>query len=135
MVPLPGSPAIDAGDNTDAPIWDQRGPGFRRIVKGIIDIGAFEVQARAYNRPTRQPFSDPVPVQGLPSSPSLGQPPALTADPFPLPDPPLVPTDSGNPAPAPFLPAAVDTGQRVGPLGPSGTGDFDPLALALLGGP
>jgi hypothetical protein len=41
---LPGSPAIDAGDNTDAPQWDQRGPGFRRIVGGDIDIGAFERQ-------------------------------------------------------------------------------------------
>jgi hypothetical protein len=42
---LPGSPAIDAGDNTDAPEWDQRGPGFPRIVNGTVDIGAFEVQA------------------------------------------------------------------------------------------
>jgi hypothetical protein len=42
---LPGSPAIDAGDNTSATDFDQRGPGFPRIVNGIIDIGAFEVQA------------------------------------------------------------------------------------------
>jgi hypothetical protein len=41
---LPGSPAIDAGDSTGAPQWDQRGPGFPRIVNGTIDIGAFEVQ-------------------------------------------------------------------------------------------
>jgi hypothetical protein len=51
MALLDGSPAIDAGDNTDAPDWDQRGPGFPRIVGIIdpenpnIDIGAFEVQA------------------------------------------------------------------------------------------
>ena len=44
MALLPGSRAIDAGDNTDAPEWDQRGSGFPRIVNGIIDIGAFEVQ-------------------------------------------------------------------------------------------
>jgi hypothetical protein len=44
MALLPGSPAIDAGDNTDAPEWDQRGPGYPRIVNGIIDIGAFEYQ-------------------------------------------------------------------------------------------
>ncbi len=44
MALLPGSPAIDAGDNTGAPMWDQRGPGFPRIVNGTIDIGAFEVQ-------------------------------------------------------------------------------------------
>jgi len=37
---LCGSPAIDAGDNTDAPATDQR--GFPRIVRGVIDIGAFE---------------------------------------------------------------------------------------------
>jgi hypothetical protein len=41
---LPGSPAIDAGNNAYASEWDQRGPGFSRIVNGIIDIGAFEVQ-------------------------------------------------------------------------------------------
>jgi hypothetical protein len=44
MALLPGSPAIDAGDNTDAPAYDQRGPGYPRIVNGKIDIGAFEVQ-------------------------------------------------------------------------------------------
>jgi hypothetical protein len=41
---LPGSPAIDAGNNAYATDWDQRGPGFPRIVNGIIDIGAFEYQ-------------------------------------------------------------------------------------------
>jgi hypothetical protein len=47
MALLPGSPAIDAGDPDplDPPAWDQRGPGFPRIVNGTIDIGAFEVQA------------------------------------------------------------------------------------------
>src|SRR5207237_9727988 len=38
--PLCGSPAIDAGDNTDAPATDQR--GFARIFRGVIDIGAGE---------------------------------------------------------------------------------------------
>ncbi len=37
---LVGSPAIDAGDNADAPDTDQR--GITRIVNGIIDIGAVE---------------------------------------------------------------------------------------------
>ncbi len=45
MALRPGSPAIDAGDNTGAPQWDQRGEGFPRIVNGTIDIGAFELQA------------------------------------------------------------------------------------------
>jgi hypothetical protein len=39
-----GSPAIDAGDNINVPIFDQRGTGFPRIVNGTIDIGAFEFQ-------------------------------------------------------------------------------------------
>ena len=41
---LPGSPAIDAGDPdfTWPPDFDQRGPGFSRVVNGRIDIGAFE---------------------------------------------------------------------------------------------
>ena len=42
MRPLPSSPAVDAGDNSDAPPTDQR--GFDRIVNGTIDIGAVELQ-------------------------------------------------------------------------------------------
>jgi hypothetical protein len=40
----PGSPAIDAGDPNfiSPPDFDQRGPGFPRVVNGRIDIGAFE---------------------------------------------------------------------------------------------
>jgi hypothetical protein len=46
---LAGSPAIDAGKNSLAVdangnplVYDQRGPGFPRIVNSIVDIGAFE---------------------------------------------------------------------------------------------
>jgi hypothetical protein len=46
MALLPDSPALDAGDNAGAPAFDQRGPGFSRIMNGAIDIGAFEVQTR-----------------------------------------------------------------------------------------
>jgi hypothetical protein len=43
MALLPGSPAINAGDpNFSGLFYDQRGPGFARIVNGIIDIGAYE---------------------------------------------------------------------------------------------
>ena len=42
MALLVGSPAVDAGDNTNVPAYDQR--GYTRIVGGTIDIGAFEVQ-------------------------------------------------------------------------------------------
>jgi hypothetical protein len=42
MPPLPGSPAIDAGNNAAASGFatDQR--GFTRVVNGIVDIGAVE---------------------------------------------------------------------------------------------
>jgi predicted outer membrane repeat protein len=44
--PSPGSPTIDAGDPsfTPPPLYDERGPGFNRVVNGRLDIGAFEVQ-------------------------------------------------------------------------------------------
>jgi hypothetical protein len=42
MALLPGSPALDAGDSTGAPAFDQR--GFARVVNGAIDLGAFEDQ-------------------------------------------------------------------------------------------
>ena len=42
----PGSPAINTGDPnfTPPPDYDQRGPGFDRVVSGRLDIGSFEVQ-------------------------------------------------------------------------------------------
>jgi hypothetical protein len=45
---LPGSPAIDAGDPsfTPPPFFDQRGPGFDRVVNGRVDKGSFEVQTQ-----------------------------------------------------------------------------------------
>src|SRR5438552_4806873 len=42
MALLAGSAAVNAGDNSSAPAYDQRGAGFPRIVGGTIDIGAFE---------------------------------------------------------------------------------------------
>jgi hypothetical protein len=127
---LAGSPAIDAGDNTNAPMWDQRGAPFRRIVHGTIDIGAFEVQARGYPRPTPQPLPDPVPVQplGMPAAPLVGPPPALAAASGPLlasgapndqvgqPGTDPVPQAGGQPAPDSFT-AAVSAGQPGDPLG------------------
>lgn len=41
FVPLAGSPLLDAGDNSVAPIVDQRGAP--RINNGTVDIGAYEV--------------------------------------------------------------------------------------------
>jgi hypothetical protein len=66
MALLAGSPAIDAGDNTGAPAYDQRGPGFPRIVNGVIDIGAFEVQT------STTPQASSFTVSGFPSSTTAG---------------------------------------------------------------
>jgi N-acetylneuraminic acid mutarotase len=44
---LVGSPAIDAGDPkfSPPPFFDQRGPGYPRVVNNRVDKGSFEVQA------------------------------------------------------------------------------------------
>jgi len=57
---LPGSPAIDTGNPrfTPPPFFDQRGPGFDRVVNGRIDIGSFEVQGPV---PTPTPTTTPTP--------------------------------------------------------------------------
>lgn len=47
---LGGSPAIDAGSaGSFAPDYDQRGPGFSRIVGEAVDMGAFELQAGIFS--------------------------------------------------------------------------------------
>jgi hypothetical protein len=52
---LTGSPAINASTNPVASFtgnaYDQRGPGFARVVDGVADIGAFEVQPPAAPAP------------------------------------------------------------------------------------
>jgi hypothetical protein len=119
---LSGSPAIDAGNNAYATDWDQRGPGYPRIVNGIIDIGAFEVQAPAASRRARPPLPDPVAVQGSPASPLVAGPSDLPADAAPLPDPATVPARASPEDPplswavAPAIPGQAD--DSLGPLGP-----------------
>jgi hypothetical protein len=66
MALLTDSPAIDAGDNAGAPTYDQRGPGFPRIVNGTIDIGAFEVQNGGSTNPSS------LAVTGFPSAIKAG---------------------------------------------------------------
>jgi hypothetical protein len=135
---LPGSPAIDAGDNTGAPMWDQRGPGFPRIERGIIDIGAFEYHFR-------QPQLDPVPVQAMPSvtGPLFGIPLAAPSELPSFPGPgvldgaatdqeaisPPATTLPYLPTPGTFSPTFADTGQPAAPVGQSDAGDLD-LALS-----
>jgi hypothetical protein len=82
---LPGSPAIDGGNNAYATDFDQRGPGFPRIVNGIIDIGAFEFQGAGPGPSTSRSSRGPETaladlVAGLPPAVShpVVQPPALS---------------------------------------------------------
>jgi hypothetical protein len=60
---LSGSPAINSGDPafTPPPEYDQRGPGFDRVVNGRIDIGAFEAQATPMPTSTPRPRPTPPP--------------------------------------------------------------------------
>jgi hypothetical protein len=62
MALLEGSPAIDAGNNVYASMWDQRGPGFPRIIHGTIDIGAFEYRPAVQLNPNPVPISEPGPT-------------------------------------------------------------------------
>src|SRR6266508_3868465 len=81
---LPGSPAIDTGDPnfTPPPFYDQRGPGFDRVVNGRIDIGSFEVQG-----PTPTPTPTPTAT------------PTATPTPRPTPTPRLSPIPRLRPTP------------------------------------
>ena len=91
MALLPDSPAIDAGDNTGAPDWDQRGPGYPRIVNGIIDIGAFEYQGDGPGPPTLReaPSEQPSPAGLL-----FGLSPGLT----PMHRSPTLPAEAATPS-------------------------------------
>src|SRR5262249_39840609 len=50
MRPLPSSPVINTGDNTDSPDTDQR--GLTRILGGFLDIGAVELQPDEFGGPS-----------------------------------------------------------------------------------
>jgi hypothetical protein len=86
---LPGSPAIDAGDPnfTPPPVYDQRGPGFNRVVNSRIDAGSFEVQTTPIPTPT--PTATPTPTPS----------PTPSATPRPTPSPRFRPTPHPRPTP------------------------------------
>src|SRR5205085_1482676 len=86
-LPLPGSPAIDAGHNLGAPPSDQRGRA--RIDNGTIDIGAVETQLS-----TKVVLQ--LSVGSSPFSPSPGQSLSLVADLFPVVTGSTANTPSGN---------------------------------------
>jgi hypothetical protein len=111
---LPGSPAIDAGDPnfTPPPFFDQRGPGFDRVVNGRIDKGSFEVQG-----PTATPTATPTttatatgtvtptathtPTVTPTFTPTPTATPTLTPRPSPTARPALTPRPRPTPPPRP----------------------------------
>jgi hypothetical protein len=97
---LPGSPAMDAGDPnfTPPPFFDQRGPGFDRVVNGRIDKGSFEVQgptASPTPTATATPSSTPTPT------PTATSTPTTTPTPRPTPTPRVGPSPRPRPTPMP----------------------------------
>jgi hypothetical protein len=107
----PGSPAIDAGDPnfTPPPSYDQRGPGFPRVVNGRIDIGAFEVQAAVTATPT------PTPTNSTTSTPTNTPTPTPSITPGNTPTPTATPVGSSF-----FTLAPCRVADTRDPAGPSG---------------
>jgi hypothetical protein len=96
---LAGSLAIDSGDNTDAPDWDQRGPGYPRIVNGTIDRGAFEVQNTAGPAAGRSVLvTAPRPALSTPGAPQPASFPASYRQPVPTTALVAMPGAVGKPA-------------------------------------
>lgn len=107
---LPASPAIDTGDPnfTPAPFFDQRGPGFDRVVNGRIDKGSFEVQgATATPTPTATATPSPTPTPTSSGTPTptptatATSTPTATPSPRPTPTPRVGPSPRPRPTPAP----------------------------------
>ena len=104
---LPGSPAIDAGDPnfTPPPFFDQRGPGFDRLVNGRTDKGSFELQAGTSPTPTPSPTpTATATVTATATAPPPSTPTATataTATPPPTATPTATPTLTPRPSPTP----------------------------------
>ena len=104
---LPGSPAIDAGDPnfTPPPLFDQRGSGFDRVVKGRIDKGSFEVQSGGKPTPTPTTTTTPTPTTTPTATPTATatathtptSTPTATHTPTPTPTATLTPRPTPTP--------------------------------------
>jgi hypothetical protein len=84
---LNGSPAIDAGDPnfTPPPFFDQRGPGFDRVVNARIDKGSLEVQGGPPPTPTPTASATSTPTATTTPTPTGTPTPSATARPTPAP--------------------------------------------------
>ncbi len=105
---LPGSPAIDGGDPnfTPPPFFDQRGPGFDRVVNGRIDTGSFEVQGptatpTASPTATRTPTPTATPAATVTPTATATSTPTATAIPSATVTATVSPTPSATPRPTP----------------------------------
>jgi hypothetical protein len=98
---LKGSPAINAGDPnfSPPPFFDQRGPGFDRVVNGRIDIGSFEVQPQGTPTPTPTTTTTPIATPTATSTATATATPSAT--PRPSPTPRLLPSPQPRPTPPP----------------------------------
>ena len=94
---LAGSPGINTGDPNfmPPPSFDQRGPGFDRVVSGRIDKGSFEVQAGGTPTPTPSATATATAT----STPTVTSTPSATARPTPVPR--LQPSPRPRPTPPP----------------------------------
>jgi hypothetical protein len=104
---LPGSPAIDTGDPnfTPPPFYDQRGPGFPRVVNGRIDKGSFEVQEGPTPTSTPTPTTTPTSTPGATGTASATATP--TASPAATATPTATPATTPSVTPTPrSLPSA-----------------------------
>jgi len=95
---LPGSPAANAGNPnfTPPPLFDQRGPGFDRVVNPRIDVGAFEVQGGATPTPTATLTPSPTPTPTITTTPTPTATPTVTPSATPKATPTPSPTADCN---------------------------------------
>jgi len=100
---LTGSPAIDSGDPnfTPPPFFDQRGPGFDRVVNGRIDKGSFEMQAGTTPTPTPSPTPTATTTATATATATSTATPTSTPRPSPTPRPALTPRPRPTPPPHP----------------------------------
>jgi hypothetical protein len=102
---LLGSPAIDAGNPsfTPPPDFDQRGPGYPRVLNGRINIGSIENQPSA-------PTPTPTPP---PPTPTATATPSASPSPTPITGPTPSASPTGTPAPSPAQALNISTRLRV----------------------
>ena len=117
---MPGSPAIDHGDNVGCPPTDQR--GVARPQNGHCDIGAFEAGTPPTETPTptTTPTATPTPLPSDTPTPTDTPPPGATATP--------TPTDTLPPT---STPTPFDTDVEVGDANCDGRINSIDAALVL----